>query len=97
MVKLIGFELFFHDSHDDFELASGGEKIVAFLPFYHSFALGVILNTTLINGGTIVVMEQFDFIKYLGLNEKYKVYPSIQIWCIIVISSVEHQLGTRFE
>ena len=44
-----------------------------FLPFYHIYALGVIMGFALHKGSSQVVMETFDFDLFLKYIVKYKV------------------------
>ena len=47
--------------------------LIAFLPFYHIYGLMVLLNATLAQGATCLVMPRFDPDKTLYLIEKYRV------------------------
>jgi acyl-CoA synthetase (AMP-forming)/AMP-acid ligase II len=47
--------------------------LIAFLPFYHIYGLMVLLNATLAQGATCLVMPRFDPDQTLYLIEKYRV------------------------
>lgn len=49
------------------------DVVCAALPFFHIYGFTIILNSTLLAGGTVVTMPQFDLRAYLGIVEKYRV------------------------
>eukprot|EP01112_Ceratiomyxa_fruticulosa_P003507 TRINITY_DN1384_c0_g1_i1.p1 TRINITY_DN1384_c0_g1~~TRINITY_DN1384_c0_g1_i1.p1 ORF type:complete len:531 (-),score=121.33 TRINITY_DN1384_c0_g1_i1:68-1660(-) len=52
---------------------SGAEVFTAFLPFFHIYGLTVLMGCAVFAGKTLVVITKFDFVKYLGYIEKYKI------------------------
>lgn len=55
------------------ELVRGDSVLLAFLPFYHIYGLMVLLNASLAEGATALVMPRFDPDQTLYLLEKYAV------------------------
>ena len=51
----------------------GSETIVVIQPFFHMAGKIVALSCGLYSGATLVICQQFDYVHYLKLNEKYKV------------------------
>ncbi|MGV9718240.1 AMP-binding protein [Rhodococcus pyridinivorans] len=49
------------------------DVVCAALPFFHIYGFTIILNSTLVAGGTIVTLPQFDLRTYLGVVEQYGV------------------------
>lgn len=48
----------------------GGEVVLCFLPLYHIYGLNVVLNPTLVLGGTLVLMPRFDAVRAAQLIER---------------------------
>lgn len=49
------------------------DVVCAALPFFHIYGFTIILNSTLLAGGTIVTLPRFDLRAYLGVVEKYRI------------------------
>lgn len=58
--------------------ATGGEDDVvdAVLPFFHIYAMQVIVHPTLAVGGTLVLLPRFDLGQYLAMHQRYNVTVS---------------------
>lgn len=55
------------------------DRLLCFLPLYHIYGLNVVLNPTLITGGTLVLMPRFDADKVCSLlvNEAITYLPQV--------------------
>ncbi|MDG5473424.1 fatty acid--CoA ligase family protein [Jeotgalibacillus sp. ET6] len=51
---------------------TGEDKVIAALPMFHVFALTVVLNAPLINGGTIIIVPKFSPKDVFDLTKKYE-------------------------
>ncbi len=49
-----------------------GHKMLAIMPIFHGFGLGVCIHTALVNSGTAVLVPQFSIDTYADLLKKYK-------------------------
>ena len=49
-----------------------GDKVLAILPIFHGFGLGVCINCSLCKGATVVLVPQFDAKKFDKLINKHK-------------------------
>lgn len=54
-----------------------GDKVLAILPIFHGFGLGVCVHTTLYFGGTSILIPQFSSKSFHNLFKKYK--PNVVI------------------
>ena len=77
ILLLCNLRNFSHHSHPDMRYGYSTDVNIAFLPFFHSYGVVVYLCYMFISGATVVVMKEFDPIKYLTCCEKYKVSYSI--------------------
>ncbi|CAL5869569.1 uncharacterized protein PFLUO_LOCUS3799 [Penicillium psychrofluorescens] len=50
-----------------------GDRLLAFLPFYHIYGLTCLLTQTLYKGYHLVVMEKFDIERWCAHVEKYRI------------------------
>jgi long-chain acyl-CoA synthetase len=57
----------------DFMDVNNGDVAIAILPLFHTFGQSVIQNATLIAGGTMLLLQQFEPKKALALIEAHKV------------------------
>ncbi len=54
------------------ELIQGGEKVLGALPFFHVFAMTVVMNFGIEKAGEIIIMPRFVLIDALKLIDKLK-------------------------
>ncbi|MFI6284422.1 AMP-binding protein [Streptomyces sp. NPDC051018] len=54
-------------------LASGAERVLAVLPFFHIYGLTVLMNLGLQTGSTIVTMPRFDIESFLGAVQSHRI------------------------
>lgn len=52
---------------------SQGDRILAFLPFFHIYGLTCLLHLSLYSGAVLVVMARFDLQRFCELIEKHKI------------------------
>lgn len=83
----------------DPQIREGKEVTVAVLPLFHAFGLTFCLTTTLLIGGTIVLLPRFDVDMLLGTIDKWKptILPGVPPIYAQLIGSPQarkHKLGS---
>ena len=54
------------------DCVEAGKKMLAIMPVFHGFGLGVCIHTAFISGVTAILVPQFSIQSYTGLLKKYK-------------------------
>ena len=54
------------------QCVKAGNKMLAIMPIFHGFGLGVCIHTTYVAGGTAILVPQFSIQTYADLLKKYK-------------------------
>ena len=73
-----------------------GDVTVAFLPFFHMYGLGVLLNCVISCGGSVVTMPRFDLEQYLRLTEQQR---ARYMWIVppVALALAKHPLVDSFD
>ncbi len=72
------------------------DTLLAFLPFYHCYGLGVILLPALRTGATIVTMPRFDLEEFLALVQRHQVSLGFLV-PPVVLALAKSQLVDRYD
>ena len=75
---------------------SESDVVIGVLPFFHIYAMTVIMNMTLRYGATVVTMPRFDLEQFLRLHQDYGVTRSY-IVPPIVLALAKHPLVDQFD
>ncbi|TVY40710.1 putative 4-coumarate--CoA ligase [Lachnellula subtilissima] len=62
-----------------------GDKVLAFLPFFHIYGLTVLLHQSLYNGWQLVVMQKFDLALFCSHIQKYGITFSYVVPPVILM------------
>ncbi|MGV8074617.1 MAG: long-chain fatty acid--CoA ligase [Syntrophobacteraceae bacterium] len=60
-------------------LASGNERFIGILPFFHVFGMTIAVNLPLYNGNTVILVPRFQVNEFLNILEKCKptIFPGV--------------------
>jgi 4-coumarate--CoA ligase len=72
------------------------ETLTAVLPFFHIYAMQVLMNTALRVGATVVTMPRFDLEQFLSLHQQYGVTRSF-VAPPIVLALAKHLLVDAYD
>ncbi len=72
------------------------ETLTAVLPFFHIYAMQVLMNTALRVGATVVTMPRFDLEQFLSLHQEYGVTRSF-VAPPIVLALARHPLVDAYD
>jgi acyl-CoA synthetase (AMP-forming)/AMP-acid ligase II len=61
------------------------EVVDAFLPFFHIYAMQVVVNTALAAGGTVVLLPRFDPVQFLEMHQRYGVTISYLVPPVVLL------------
>lgn len=81
---------------EGFDLLDDTDTIVAFLPFFHMYAVMVFLAYGLSQGATIVSMSRFDLERYLQLLQDYRVRRAFVV-PPVTLALAKHPLVERYD
>lgn len=73
-----------------------GDRVVAFLPFFHIYGQTVLMNVYLATGGTVVTMPRFDLEQFLTLCVQHQT-PTMFIAPPVAVALAKHPLVDRFD
>jgi acyl-CoA synthetase (AMP-forming)/AMP-acid ligase II len=73
-----------------------GDKVVAFLPFFHIYGQTVLMNVYLATGGTVVTMPRFDLELFLTLCSRHAT-PTMFIAPPVAVALAKHPLVDQFD
>ncbi|MBI0381316.1 AMP-binding protein, partial [Streptomyces albiflaviniger] len=66
-----------------------GERVLAVLPFFHSYGLTALMNAPLRNGGTVIVLPRFELDTFLAAIEKHRA-QALYVAPPIVLALAKH-------
>ncbi|WP_432011408.1 AMP-binding protein [Streptomyces cucumeris] len=66
-----------------------GERVLAVLPFFHSYGLTALMNAPLRNGSTVIVLPRFDLEQFLTAIEKHRA-EAVYVAPPIVLALAKH-------
>ena len=72
------------------------ETLVAVLPFFHIYAMQVLMNTALRIGATVVTMPRFELEQFLSIHQEYGVTRSF-VAPPIVLAMARHPLVDNYD
>ena len=72
------------------------ETLVAVLPFFHIYAMQVLMNTALRIGATVVTMPRFELEQFLSIHQEYGVTRSF-VAPPIVLAMARHPLVDSYD
>jgi acyl-CoA synthetase (AMP-forming)/AMP-acid ligase II len=73
-----------------------GDRVVAFLPFFHIYGQTVLMNVYLATSGTVVTMPRFDLELFLTLCVRHAT-PTMFIAPPVAVALAKHPLVDRFD
>jgi len=73
-----------------------GEITPAFLPFFHIYGLGVLLNTLLAGGASLVTMPRFDLEQFLRIAQDHRARV---LWTVppVAMALAKHPMVDQFD
>jgi len=80
----------------DWDAFQEGDRILAFLPFFHIYGMVVIMKLGLCNGATIVTMPRFDFEEFLATTQKYRL-TNLPIVPPVVLAMVKSPIVDQYD
>ncbi|MEU8824229.1 AMP-binding protein [Streptomyces sp. NPDC048636] len=66
-----------------------GERVLAVLPFFHSYGLTALMNAPLRNGSTVIVLPRFELEQFLTAIERYRA-EAVYVAPPIVLALAKH-------
>jgi len=81
---------------DGLEPINENDKLIAVLPFYHIYGMGVILNISLYHGATVVTLPRFDLEQFLKTLQDYGVTRAHLVPPILV-ALAKHPMVDKFD
>jgi acyl-CoA synthetase (AMP-forming)/AMP-acid ligase II len=72
------------------------DNLMAVLPFFHIYGLGVIMNYALSRGATLVVMQRFDLEQFLGAIQEHRV-TFAHLVPPILVALAKHPLVDQYD
>lgn len=73
-----------------------GEKVVAFLPFFHIYGQTVLMNVYLATSGTVITLPRFDLEQFLRLCVQHAT-PTMFIAPPVAVALAKHPLVDQFD
>ncbi|WP_137111525.1 AMP-binding protein [Rhodobacter sp. SY28-1] len=73
-----------------------GDRVVAFLPFFHIYGQTVLMNVYLATGGTVVTMPRFDLEQFLTLCSRHAT-PTMFIAPPVAVALAKHPMVDQFD
>jgi acyl-CoA synthetase (AMP-forming)/AMP-acid ligase II len=73
-----------------------GDKVVAFLPFFHIYGQTVLMNVYLATGGVVITMPRFDLGQFLTLCSRHAT-PTMFIAPPVAVALAKHPLVDQFD
>jgi len=73
-----------------------GEAVLSFLPFFHIYGMQVLMNGTLVAGGTVVSVPRFDLEQFLTLAQDHKIRRAFVV-PPVVLALAKHPLVDNFD
>lgn len=74
----------------------GSEKVLGVLPFYHIYALNIIIGNTLHTGGTLVTMPKFEPQQFLQNIDKHEI-DSLYVVPPLVLFMMQHPMVQQYQ
>ncbi|SDF69198.1 4-coumarate--CoA ligase family protein [Klenkia brasiliensis] len=78
------------------DLAPGGERIIAVLPFFHIYGLTVLMNQGLQWGGAVITLPRFDLEQFLRAIQDHRVTRAF-VAPPILLALAKHPLVEQFD
>jgi acyl-CoA synthetase (AMP-forming)/AMP-acid ligase II len=72
------------------------DRILAVLPFFHSYGMHLLMNEVLRKGATCVTMPRFDLEQYLELVQRYRI-TRLYVVPPIALALAKHPLVARYD
>ncbi|MEU6666479.1 4-coumarate--CoA ligase family protein [Streptomyces sp. NPDC046727] len=76
--------------------AAPGDRILAVLPFFHIYGLTALMNVSLGNGATVVVLPRFDLETFLAAIENHRI-TGLYVAPPIVLALAKHPAVARYD
>ncbi|MCU0898948.1 MAG: AMP-binding protein [Cypionkella sp.] len=73
-----------------------GERMVAFLPFFHIYGMNVLMNAHLVAGACLVTMPRFDLAAFLGHVQAHRVRMVMAVPPVIV-AMAKHPMVDQYD
>ena len=73
-----------------------GDKVVAFLPFFHIYGQTVLMNVYLATGGAVITMPRFDLELFLTLCSRHAT-PTMFIAPPVAVALAKHPMVDQFD
>lgn len=73
-----------------------GDKVVAFLPFFHIYGQTVLMNVYLATSGTVITLPRFDLEQFLTLCSRHAT-PTMFIAPPVAVALAKHPMVDQFD
>ena len=73
-----------------------GDKVVAFLPFFHIYGQTVLMNVYLASSGTVITLPRFDLEQFLTLCSRHAT-PTMFIAPPVAVALAKHPMVDQFD
>ncbi|MFE9120827.1 4-coumarate--CoA ligase family protein [Streptomyces sp. NPDC007172] len=73
-----------------------GDRILAFLPFFHIYGMTALMNAPLRCGATVVVLPRFDLDQFLGAIEKHRI-TGLYVAPPVVLALAKHPAVAQYD
>jgi 4-coumarate--CoA ligase len=73
-----------------------GEAVLSFLPFLHIYGMQVLMNGTLVAGGTVITLPRFDLEQFLQLAQDHKAQRAFVV-PPVVLALAKHPLVDNYD